>query len=263
MRATLLCSSLIVTFFYNVINLVEGGYSSCNNSIIVRSRRCGHGPLHANRRKLPRESPGTELFPKAGSSYVPYGLTKEEYDKIKKNESEEKNKMNYGSWGPRFAKSERPSGDWMVLPSLWTGGFDSNQKLNDSLKYSSREESNAPKQKHFGGRAKEIAPAFALAIMFVEFIFTCMSIIGKRASLSLISGFVRFNTSKAVLPMVSCLKINGLKVLLASILLNPMRAVIDRLNRRYLCSQRKIILYALVSMTVLVSSIFAGARMVM
>lgn len=259
MRSKLLRLSLQAIALYYLSNPVKG-YSSCNKSITARSRSCKHGTLRASMQKAPRETPGSELFPKAGSSYVPFGLTEEEYEKIKKNESEEKKKMNYGSWGPRFAKSERPIGDWMALPSLWTGGYDSNENIDDSLVYSSKEEiSTPPSQQHFLLRAKEMTPAFLLAITFVEVMFTCFSIIGKRVSLSLISSLVKFNASKAVIPMVSFLKINGFKILLASLLSKPIRAVIERWNRRYLLSQRKIIFYALFSMTVLVSSCFAGA----
>lgn len=78
---------------------------------------------------------GTELFPEAGTSYVPYGLTPEEYAKIKKAESDSAKKKNYGAWGPKFGgkAGKAPEGDWMVMPSLWTSGYSAGQS-NQSKK---------------------------------------------------------------------------------------------------------------------------------
>lgn len=57
--------------------------------------------------------------------YVPDGLTEEEYAKIKSEELMKQSKMNYGMWGPRFAKiNGDPDSNWFNLPSLWTGGYD-------------------------------------------------------------------------------------------------------------------------------------------
>lgn len=78
-----------------------------------------------NRQGVPQKPIGTELFDK---EYVPSGLTKEQYASIRKQEAEEEAKKDYGAWGPRFLKGSRPEGDWMVMPSLWTGGYDSNSK---------------------------------------------------------------------------------------------------------------------------------------
>lgn len=76
---------------------------------------------------------GSDLFPSASSKgYVPSGLTREQYESIKRTEREKESKMNYGSWGPRFNKTEGPPiGDWMVLPSLWTKGFASHPPSQD------------------------------------------------------------------------------------------------------------------------------------
>lgn len=64
------------------------------------------------------------------SSYVPAGLTPEQYNEIKQKEESELAKKNFGAWGPRFARSIRPEGDWMVMPSLWTNGFQSQPNTN-------------------------------------------------------------------------------------------------------------------------------------
>lgn len=68
-------------------------------------------------------APGSELFPGKGP-YIPSGLSEDEYKTIKQKEEETRRKMNFGAWGPRFKQTEVPDGDWMVMPRLWTNGFD-------------------------------------------------------------------------------------------------------------------------------------------
>lgn len=55
--------------------------------------------------------------------YVPSGLTAEEYQQLKQKEAEKLRKMDFGAWGPRFKKSDRPNGDWLLQPKLWSMGF--------------------------------------------------------------------------------------------------------------------------------------------
>ena len=62
------------------------------------------------------------------SAYVPDGLSEKEYMDIKQKEADAQAKLNYGAWGPRFNKSERPQGDWLLQPQLWTAGFSANNK---------------------------------------------------------------------------------------------------------------------------------------
>lgn len=68
---------------------------------------------------------------KAKKGYVPSGLSREEYAAIRKKEADREKKMNYGAWGPRFFRTDRPDGDWMVMPNLWTfGQVDNTQPFN-------------------------------------------------------------------------------------------------------------------------------------
>ena len=65
-------------------------------------------------------------------SYVPDGLTEEQYRKIKNEELAKQQSMNFGMWGPRFKQTD---GDpefwnWFSSPTLWTGGFASNNGRN-------------------------------------------------------------------------------------------------------------------------------------
>lgn len=49
-----------------------------------------------------REKPTAKKRP---TSYVPDGLTEEEYQQIKIEEYRKQQKMQYGAWGPRFVSS--------------------------------------------------------------------------------------------------------------------------------------------------------------
>lgn len=60
-------------------------------------------------------------------SYVPDGLTLEQYTKIKNDELAKTKSMNLGAWGPRFQLVDGdPDSNWFNLPSLWTGGYNAN-----------------------------------------------------------------------------------------------------------------------------------------
>ena len=66
-------------------------------------------------------------------SYVPDGLTEEQYRKIKNDELAKQQSMNFGMWGPRFKQTD---GDpefwnWFSSPTLWTGGFASTNGKNN------------------------------------------------------------------------------------------------------------------------------------
>ena len=78
---------------------------------------------HRGKLFLGDDNSGSDLFPAKGSSYVPSGLSPQEYAKIKKQEQDELSTMNFGAFGPRFHNMDRPKGDWMILPRLWTHGF--------------------------------------------------------------------------------------------------------------------------------------------
>jgi hypothetical protein len=76
------------------------------------------GDSNSNANKNP---PGYQFFQGDGS-YVPNGMSREEYGRIRKDELEREKKMNYGAWGPRFKRTGVPGGDWMIMPNLWTAG---------------------------------------------------------------------------------------------------------------------------------------------
>ena len=64
-------------------------------------------------------------------SYVPDGLTEEQYKQIKATELAQQQKLQFGMWGPRFKQIDGdPDSNWFNLPSLWTGGFAANSVQN-------------------------------------------------------------------------------------------------------------------------------------
>ena len=84
-----------------------------------------------NKRKLK----SSDIVPTRQTSYVPDGLTEEQYNKIKSEELAKTQSMNFGAWGPRF---KQVSGDpefwnWFSSPTLWTGGFNSNSANNNNM----------------------------------------------------------------------------------------------------------------------------------
>mmetsp|Transcript_32705 Transcript_32705/g.79176 ORF Transcript_32705/g.79176 Transcript_32705/m.79176 type:complete len:199 (+) Transcript_32705:142-738(+) len=71
----------------------------------------------------------SDLRRKQPTSYVPDGLTEEQYRQIKNDEIAQQQAMNFGAWGSRFSQTDGdPDGNWFNLPSLWTGGFSANDK---------------------------------------------------------------------------------------------------------------------------------------
>lgn len=96
-----------------------------SSSSIMHAYHFGAGAVN-------KEKP-VQASPPKRTSYVPDGLTQEEYMKIKSDEMAKQQKMNYGAWGPRFKLIDGdPDSNWFNLPSLWTSGFNSNPKGSTS-----------------------------------------------------------------------------------------------------------------------------------
>ena len=82
--------------------------------------------------------PGYGFFQGDGTGYVPSGLSKDEYTKLRQNEAKAESQKNYGAWGPSWAQSNKaPDGDWMVQKTLWTNGFGVNTSNRSSANGSS------------------------------------------------------------------------------------------------------------------------------
>jgi hypothetical protein len=210
--------------------------------------------LFANRR-MGKQTPGTELFPESGSSYVPSGLTPEQYAQIKKDEKKA-NKKDYGAWGPRFSKSERPDGDWMVVPSLWTGGFQSNagKTAGSSVGGTSNVQVNtAPTtkreriQQFINGTIQSSAPAYMLCFIGIECLFTAIYLLTSKKQtaasslLAILALKIKKSTEIATLSTSLLTKITTMKAIGAITLVPFSNMLIERCNRKMLWSPRRTI----------------------
>ena len=195
---------------------------------------------------------GAELF---DAEYVPSGLTREEYAALRERERREASKMDYGGWGPRFLKGDRPDGDWMVVPSLWTGGFDSNAGGSAPASASASAQGSASPRRPVG-TAAALACALALAAAVARALARSQD--KSPAALAAAAAgalrlLIRLPPSQLLLlPLPSPL---GLRLaaagwpaqasaaLISAALLLPLSGVVgwmaDRANRRWLWSQRR------------------------
>ena len=101
-------------------------YSSSLFLRLRRHRPNGESPSSSLPNSLPYGM-GTNQQQQQGP-YVPDGLTLAQYNEIKRREAEEAAKLDYGAFGPRFKRGQRPDGDWLLQPQLWTAGFRSNTR---------------------------------------------------------------------------------------------------------------------------------------
>ena len=180
--------------------------------------------------------------------YVPSGLTREEYEQIKQREADKIRSMNYGAWGPRFQRqSGAPNGDWLVMPQLWTQGFESNRQMemNGGLK----------RQDVLWTRFRQLLPYFAVAYFAVELVLALIVslrtatrsqtlaaawMLPLRCLLRLQSGFLTMSWLRSIL----------IKSTLAGLVVTPMvRACVEYASRRRLWTPRRVLVLSAVTMT--------------
>lgn len=204
-------------------------------------------PITSSSRSTARKSQaGNDLFPTKGSSYVPSGLTKEEYDKIKKKEENTQKKMNLGMWGPRFAQTDRPDGDWMTQPGLWTSGFgigktQGNEANNDGIIKST-------KLGEWIDFTKRHTPAFFAVFAVAQFLQYAYLLAASALAGTLrptLSSLSQVSTVTAILRQILKLihsnwKLLIPKIVFAGFLACPMEIfVFQRLNRHKLWSKKR------------------------
>lgn len=219
-----------------------------------------------------QSAPGSELFPEKGSSYVPLGMTAEEYAKIKKKDSDKLKKMDFGYWGPRFAKSERPDGDWMAMPSLWTRGYDMKDPVNGSSLTRNMEAQKSMKNGKNNSTIhliKQLIPIYFLAFLSVEMLATAAFLMMKKRfppSLMALTAFQAIKRSYDIASLTSIIwsKLTLFKIMLATTLVKPFILGIDTCYRRFLWSPRKAISLStfgfagLLTISTLIVKIFSG-----
>jgi hypothetical protein len=194
-------------------------------------------------RNLRKTSPGSELFPDANSSYVPSGLTKEDWDKIQQKENKEQKSKDFGAWGPKFAKSDRPNGDWMVLSGLWTGGFDSNK--NGLLGRTAQNGDSNVEQGSSGSRVLRTLPVYTFTYLLIELLFTASYSFHKKEAASLIMTVaLKMKRSAAVASISSSMmKMSGLKCLLSLALTKPVETMVVKFMNKFQCSFKTALAY--------------------
>jgi hypothetical protein len=209
----------------------------CANTLISCSRSCVIIVPVAN---LGKANSDSDLFPEKFSSYVPSGLTKEEYDDLKQKEKEETQKKKFGMFGPRFRPSDPPSGDWMLMPSLWTGGYQVNNKIRNS--------DGSIKRRHyfeiFRRRLVQYTPSFVIAFVLVD-LFLAGSAMLHASQLTLRSAAilafqsVLWKRRHAVGIWSTALKIVAVKIAVSSLITLPINRLIVHAKRRWLWSPRR------------------------
>eukprot|EP00536_Pseudo-nitzschia_multiseries_P006699 jgi/Psemu1/15873/gm1.15873_g len=113
------------------------------------------------------------------SSYVPSGMSRAEYVALRKTETEQQQKMNYGAWGPRFKQTDRPDGDWMVMPNLWTlGQIGGNRNRNNQgvVNNGENEGSDPTGLRRIPSLARTYGPALVLGYVLVDCLFTAYAL---------------------------------------------------------------------------------------
>lgn len=218
--------------------------------------------LRLNRYNAQNERPGSELFPGKGP-YVPSGLSPEEYSRIKKQEEEKLKKMNFAAWGPRFKQSDAPDGDWMVIPSLWTNGFNARSRVSNADSSSRKRIAALLLSETLYFLRSRFAP-FLLAWLLVDTLFSAFSIFrlssltGRQAA----SLILRVPTLDFGLTTASAIKKIAIKTFTSAALVPAASKTLEKINRKRLWSNRRIILYSLAGSVSILAGLAIGRLLV-
>jgi hypothetical protein len=219
------------------------------NSLSKSYRGSVHSSLKAQRNQTNRnDSPGSELFPAAGSSYIPSGLTEKEWNEIKRKERKELEKKDFGAWGPRCAKSDRPEGDWMVMPSLWTRGFNS----NNSIVNSAQKGNNYMWNRNVNGQSKasstnssssnrwnmkRLLPVYAMTFVLLEWILASFYGLHKKDYVSLfVMAALKMKKTSIVMPATKFVLQGSIivsKLFISAAFLQPIQALVAKFQDRF------------------------------
>ena len=183
--------------------------------------------------------------------YVPDGLTDNEYAVIKKREAEEQREKNFAAFGPRWSRQTRPDGDWMLMRSLWTSGFDSNAPAINSGD-SKNIDDNSSVLGQLSRLLRQNAPIFFVSYAIVVAAITCIRLATQSEIIKGIGGGAGLVLSlRSALVSASRMAANTASFRTQSIiqrvilpcasvlLLLPTNALIEYLNRKLLWSKRR------------------------
>jgi hypothetical protein len=192
--------------------------------------------------------PGYKFFQGDGS-YVPSGMTREEYQKLRQREVDYERTMNYGAWGPRFQRTGIPMGDWMVMPNLWTLGQVS--RRNSSPADNNRRNVNSGVPPFMGGIV-HLVRTYTLSFVLGYFILTCLEVgywVFRWKVYEMTPGMALLKMIKMLvlrkgLIAATLATIESVKVVLAALLTPAIHTILERTNRRFLWSKSQTTLTA-------------------
>ena len=181
-----------------------------------------------------------------GDGYVPDGLTPEEYLEIKKKEAARIKSMNFGAFGPRFLKTRRPQGDWLLMPSLWTGGYDANRSDNLGRRMATDDDDTGTSiVTRFKDFFKQHGPALFLSYLAVDVGITMEASwrLTEMRPRQFIAMFVKvFVWSKRNNMWMAWWKAQTVKCAIAAVLAYPMQKYIDYANDEWRWSRKRTVL---------------------
>ncbi len=181
-----------------------------------------------------------DRFLSAAKGYVPSGLTEEEYKKIKQKEAEELSKKNFGAFGPRFLQTERPDGDWMILPSLWTQGFRSSPNPSIANENRENDKKGITSTQKLGQIIRRTSPTLLTSFILIENMIAMIAVTIKGPpKVSLFLSLVTMSQKKMLLSWVGNPIINLTKVFGVFGLHRLLCNFIEHANRRWLWSYRR------------------------
>ena len=243
----LFVESSVVTCFCHPARVTElpvNRIGRIHTEVFIDSKGGGSDDASKNTGNLP----GYQFFRDNGSSYVPSGMTREDYEKIRKRELEKEQNMNYGAWGPRFKRTGVPDGDWMIMPNLWTAG----QVKRPIGRGNDQETSDSALRGHVRTLLQILrsnVPSFILAYLLMDCVVLGISMwkwkvegMTARKALHFILGTVSLQQQVIKLTVV---KTELIKVTAAVATVPFINAVIVQLNQWYLWSRRRSILCVL------------------
>jgi len=201
--------------------------------------------------------PGSELFPPKGSSYVPLGLSPQEYAKIKADEKEAHEKMNFGMFGPRFAPVDTPNGDWFLTPKLWTFGFQSRSDAPRAVNDDQEPELEPKRPLHRRALllGRKYSVAFLMCYVLLDMVLAGTLVyrstgMNPRSTMALLIRLLTWRARHSVaqvalMTAVMLTKVQVVKLAIAATLTLPAQRWIEKINRRRLWSPRRTVLTTL------------------
>jgi hypothetical protein len=242
---------LISTYFYPGYSFVMSHQASSKTHLPVilysiRKERRTSDVSNSKGGKEPNISPGYQFFQGDGS-YVPSGMSREDYTKLRKDEIEKEGRMNYGAWGPRFKRTGIPEGDWMIMPNLWTAGRVDRSSSRSGNNNEMVETPSRPIRALF-----RVFKTYSATWFLVYLLLGCLQIgfclwkfreehMNPYAIFLLEAILLRKQLSRLMM-----IKVETIKLLLSLSLAPFVNNAVERLNRRFLWSKRRISLTTLV-----------------